>query len=312
MNEFEVVPGREGKPRGSCLDRVMPQLAARQHDVVARWQLIARGVKSGSIEHWIEVGRLRPVHRGVYAFGHAPLTQRGWWMAAVLAGGDGAVLSHRSAAALWGLGRPASRVDVTIPARRARRRGIRLVTATIAEDERTVRDGIPVTTVARTLLDLAAVVRADQLERAMREAEVRSLGDRTPLAALLARHRGRRGTARIHAILARKVIGSGRTKSELEEAFLRFLDRRRMPRPLLNQTVEGGERDCVWMAARLVAELDGREFHDGEDPFDTDRRRDRRLQARGWHTVRVTWRHLEEDARDLEADLRMLLASTTL
>ena len=254
------------------IDRLVAELAGRQQGFVAARQLRALGMERRAVARRVHAGRLHPhpYLRGVFAVGHRVITQRGWWMAAILDAGPGAVLSHRSAAALWGLGFDRRmRVEVTTP-KDLRRTRYDVVVSQIAEDERTVRDGIPVTTVARTLLDLATVVRDDQLERAMREAEVRGLGDRTPLVALLARHRGRRGTAVVRAILDRKVIGSGRTKSELEEA-------------------------C-----------------DDEEPFDTDRRRDRMLQARGWRTVRVTWRQLEEDAHDLEADLRALLASTTL
>jgi very-short-patch-repair endonuclease len=267
-------------------DEAIAGLAARQHGVVARRQLVRLGLSAKAIRHRARTGRLHLIHRGVSAVGHARLTQRGWWMAAVLAAGEGAVLSHRSAAALWGLGLGASgRVDVTV-AKERRRPGSAIHEARLEPDEGTVRDGIPVTTVARTLLDLAATAPRRDTERALREAERRRLGDRASVAVLLERHRGRKGTATLRALLARATDGI--TKSELEEAFLTFLDDRRFSRPSLNVHVEGFECDCYWAAARTVVELDGRAFHDDDDAFEDDRARDRRLQAVGIRTMRVT------------------------
>lgn len=247
-------------------------------------------------------GHLHPVHRGVYAVGHVKVTQRGVWMAAVLAGGPGAVLSHRDAGALWGLGPSWSPVHVTTPKDR-RRPGLKIHHAHLAEDERTVRDGIPVTTVARTLLDLAAVLRPDQLERALREAEVQQYADATPVGALLERHRGRPGTANLRAVLPR--AGDGRTQSDLEEMFLRFVDDHGLPRPKLNRFVAGKHRDCVYEQQRLVVELDGWWSH-GKARFHDDRERDRALLVAGYATVRVTFDHLERDPRGLLDDLRAL------
>ena len=156
-------------------------LADRQHGVVARRQLLELGMGRRAIARRLESMRLRPVHRGVYAVGHRELSQVGWWMAAVLACGPGAVLSHRCAAVLWGMLENASAtVDVIVPRELTRRDGIRPHTAALAADERTVHAGIPVTTVARTLLDLAAVLDPHALNRALERAEALRLSDRPP------------------------------------------------------------------------------------------------------------------------------------
>ena len=157
-------------------------LAGRQHGVVARWQLLAAGIGRGAVEHRLTRGRLLPVHRGVYAVGHAVLAREGHWLAATLAGGSAAVLSHRSAAALWGIRSTArERIEVTVAPGRRATPGIETRRSAIAVDERTTCRGIPVTTPARTLLDLAAVLRPPELERCLEQAEVRHLGDGTSL-----------------------------------------------------------------------------------------------------------------------------------
>lgn len=153
-------------------ERELATLAKRQHGVVSRRQLTALGIGRGAIDARLRLSRLHPIHRGVYAVGHAPLSLRARWMAAVLAYGDEAVLSHQSAAALWGLMRPKSLpIDVTSHRGRPGRSGIRLHRSHLAEDERAVEAGIPVTSVPRTLLDLAGVVGEQPLARAFEEAD---------------------------------------------------------------------------------------------------------------------------------------------
>ena len=151
-------------------------------------------------------------------------------MAAVLAGGTGAVLSHRSAGALWGIHPTARRPEVVAAPGRHGGRKVEVHHCALEPDERTVRDGIPVTTTARTLLDLAAVLTPNQVERALREAEARRLWDATSLAALLERHPRRRGTAMLRRMLAAGRAGEGITRSELEERFLALLDAAALPR----------------------------------------------------------------------------------
>ena len=181
-------------------------------------------------------------------------------------------------------------------------------------DEITVRDGIPVTTVPRTLLDLAAVADLWTVERAMNEAEAGGHSDALSLPALLARHPRRRGAATIRTILDAYGIGLTRTRSELEARFVRFLDLYGLPRPAFNQAIALSGRhvegDCVWRAQRLVVELDGRTFHDTAATFEHDRARDRVLAAAGWRVIRVTWRQLHDEPAALAADLRRILTSS--
>src|SRR3954469_24186100 len=163
--EYAIDPVIGGERRTRPADALIAALADRQHGVVARRQLVALGLSARAIEHRLERGRLHLLHRGVYAVGHRVLSQRGWWMAAVLAAGPGAVLSHRSAAALWGI-RPTARarIEVTTPKRLHSRPGLHAHCAVLPPDEMTTYQGIPVTTAPRTLLDLAAVIPSNELD----------------------------------------------------------------------------------------------------------------------------------------------------
>jgi predicted transcriptional regulator of viral defense system len=194
-------------PRG--LDGAIARVAERQHGVIARRQLASLGAGRGAIDHRVWFGRLRPINRGVYGVGHRALSREGRWMAAVLAAGPDAVLSHRSAAALWGL-RPTARARVEVTTGRvlARTSGHSLHRAVLGADEITTTDGIPTTTVPRTLLDLAAVLRPGALERAIEQAEVLRLADALPLDELFARHPGARGTKALRRILAITDLGA--------------------------------------------------------------------------------------------------------
>jgi hypothetical protein len=235
-------------------------------------------------------------------------------MAAVLAAGPHAVLSHRSAAALWGIRRwRGGNVDVTIPGARRQRADIKWHVTNLPADEVTSVAAIPVTTVPRTLLDLAAVLDHRGVERAMNEAEVQRYTNPLSLPVLLARYPRRRGTAAIRAILAAAGIGTTLTRSELEERFLRFLPRWGLPRPELNVSiaVRGGfvEADCVWRHSSVIAELDGRAVHGTAAAFERDRARDRALNAAGWRVIRITWRQLSEEATELAEDLGAMLGA---
>jgi Transcriptional regulator, AbiEi antitoxin/AbiEi antitoxin C-terminal domain len=233
----------------SGADRLIAALAQRQHGVVGRRQLLELGLGRRAIGHRLASGRLHRLHRGVYAVGHRVLSREATWMAAVLATGPGAVLSHRSAAALWGIRDSASaRVDVTIPRWSRARAGIRTYQALLAADEVTVRRGVPVTTPPRTLLDLAAVI-GGRVERAVEESEMLRLTDALSLEDLVVRHRGRRGVSVIRQILDAGRIGATITRSELEARFLAFVDAERLPRPEVNARLETAagwfEVDCV-------------------------------------------------------------------
>ena len=214
------------------------ELARRQHGVVSRRQLLELGVGPDAIDFRLQRGRLQPLHRAVYAAGHDALTREGRWMAAVLASGGGAVLSHRSAAALSGIATLAG-IDVTVPKQRRPAAGIELHVTPLPPDEITQGHGIPVTTISRTLFDLATVLRPRQLERAMNEAASRRLLDSLSLADLLSRYPRRPGTPAVRALLAAREVGATVTRSELEVSFLEFIGERGLPRPQTNQYIEG-------------------------------------------------------------------------
>jgi len=216
-------------------------------------------------------------------------------MAATLAA-DG-ILSHRSAAALWGIRPSQGRIDVTTPRTRAKRPGLLLHRAVLAPDEITAHDGIPVTTPARTLLDLAAVLQRHQLQQAINEAEIRRLEGPHHLTS---RYPTKRGTRALRALAPPTY-----TRSDLEARFATFLNDRRYPRPLTNTIIEGKEVDVAWPDCRLIIELDSWEYHGTRHAFEDDRRKDRRLKAAGWTVLRVTWRDLD-DPDALEAELRAL------
>jgi hypothetical protein len=233
-------------------------------------------------------------------------------MAAVLACGSGAVLSHRSAARLWGVfPYEPGRVEVSRPAEgRTTHRGIALRQARLLSDEVEEVDGIPVTSLFRTIFDLGAVAAAREVERAFHETEVRQVTSRVSLPELLRRHPGRRGAAAVRAILAsREPVGI--TENDFEELFVEFLDLYGLPRPRLNATLPVRGRllrpDCMWPEQRVLVELDGRGAHGTERAFQSDRKRDRVLLVEGWRSTRVTWEQLRDEPDTLAADLRSLL-----
>jgi very-short-patch-repair endonuclease len=311
-DEVAVDVAIRGKPQPRGVDGEIAALAGRQHGVVARRQVLALGVAPGAVDRRLARGRLHLLHRGVYAVGHRVVSREGRWTAAVLAMGSEAVLSHRSAAALWGM-RAAARghIEVTVPGPRRSRPMLQVHHSKLAADEVTVLRGIPVTTPARTLLDLAAVLDARRLRRAFDEAEVQRLTDTTSLDDLMERHARRRGIAALRRILATKDLGATITRSELETRFLEFLDETVLPRPKVNASTriddQPIEADCLWSEHRVVAELDGHASHATTAGFERDRARDRALQARGWRVIRITWRQLHDEPGAVARDLERLL-----
>jgi len=233
-------------------------------------------------------------------------------MAAVLACGRGAVLSHRAAARLWRLlSRNPSAIEVTRVSGWIAPAGVSCHRAHVPDDERTAIEGIPVTTVPRTILDLAALVPRRQVELALNEAEVLQLWDKLSIADLLHRYPGRRGTAVLRGVLEDGARCAGVTRNDFEERFVRLVDVYGLPRPRFNaDLVVAGrffEVDCVWDEARLAVELDGRATHGTRRAFEGDRERDRLLLTAGWRVVRVTWRQLRDEEAKIAADLRKLL-----
>jgi Transcriptional regulator, AbiEi antitoxin len=257
------------------LDRAIGRIADRQYGVISRAQLSELAVERGALEHRMNEGRLRPVHRGVYAIvGPRLLTQRGRWMAAVLACGPGTVVSHFAAAALWGI-RRSGRTEVTVPpGGRRSRPGIHLHWANLPADETTTHHGIPTTTVPRTLLDLSAVVQRDELRSAMRQAEQLRLTDRLWLGDLIERYPRKPGAPTLRAVVLEAQRGLNVVKSELEERFQAFLIKAGLPLPATNVLIEGYEVDCVWPEARLIVELDSRtQLHDTPGAVEADLRK---------------------------------------
>lgn len=290
---------------------VIAELAERQHGVVSREQLRAAGFSDPAIDRRLGRGRLRLVHRGVYAAGRRGLSKRGWVLAGVMACGDQAVASHRSAAMLWDLDSHGRFVEVTAPTQRRRDHAVRCHRSKIPDDERTVADGIPVTTVARTLLDLAGVASYERLAQALAIAEQRRLGDSPSLTDLMRRYRGRRGQAKLRSLLSRFATSAGVAWSELEVRFAEFCGRHDLPEPERNVAIETGIGtlivDCLWRTARIVVELDSHAHHADWEAAERDRARDAALSALGYRVIRITWRRLHTDEERLAIELRSAL-----
>jgi very-short-patch-repair endonuclease len=270
-----------------------------------------------TVQWRIEVGTLHRVHRGVYAIGHPQLTRHGRRMAAVLACGPEAVLSHRSAAEMWGLREDRHKaLDVTAPNRRGR------VPATIRAHrdgslsctDRTSLHGIPCTTVPRTLLDLAAVVPVRELRKAISEAEVLRILDHDAVRRLIKRSRGRRGVARLRMLMDDIHPETWRTRSEMERLFLRMCAQAGLPQPEVNPRLEVHGRwivpDFLWRDSGLIVEADGRRYHDTDSAFQSDRRREQRLQLAGWRVSRCTWEQIERAPKTLARTIRGLLSQS--
>lgn len=286
-------------------------LAVRQWGVVSRGQLLDAGLSPTVMRNRVRSGQLIRLHRGVYAVGHTRLRREGHWLAAVLAVGPGAVLSHRDAAGLHGL-RPANhaQTDVTTTAQPRSVPGIRLHrTRTLDAHDVTTVAGIPVTTVARTLLDLAGTVPHDHLAKAIKEAERNRTFDLRKVEAAMARTRGRRGRghrALKAAIAEHAALAGSRTRSSLEDAFLPLILRAGLPLPSTNALVEGFEVDAVWRAKRVAVELDGWQDHGTRRAFERDRARDAALVAAGWRVVRFTHRQVTQGPDAVVETLRRL------
>jgi very-short-patch-repair endonuclease len=228
----------------------------------------------------------------------------------VLAYGDGTLLSHRSGAALWGLVRERSGIiDVTATIGRQgidRRAGIFVHRGRLHPEDRAVRGGIPVTTVARTLFDLAEFVSFNRLESAWEEADRINLLELSAVEQVCERGYGRRALRPTRRLLA-EARAPEITRSPLEDDFAAFCRRHRVPMPAFNTTVLGYEVDALWPARRLAAELDSWEFHSHRAAFERDRARDTALQVAGYRTIRITHRRLTNEPTKLLTQLRALL-----
>lgn len=291
-------------------DRIS-ELAAAQHGVITRRQLLEKGVSTGKLRGLLESGRLRPVHRGVYFVG--PVAgSRAREMAAALAVGPSAAVSHTSAAALLGIvcgsgrdpaarhhvppGTAASPVHVSFPGGGRRQRlGIRVHLVTSLEpDERRVVEGVPITAPGRTLVDVAGMLCVRQLEQALARAEREGLIRPEELRSLPERYRGRPGIAALRSVLDLQG-GAALTRSEAEAAFLALVREARLPPVAANVAMGPYELDCFWSRARIAVEIDGFAHHSTRPRFEADRRRDAYLMARGIKVIHLTWRMIKHE-----------------
>jgi hypothetical protein len=231
------------------IDAAIAALAAAQQGVISRAQLRGLGLSDTAIGKRVARGRLHRVHQGVFAVGHRVLGRRGRWMAAVLACGPGAALSHASAAALWEM-RPSASAWIDVSVRRSGRKkrpGLRMHRPrTLRSDKVTEKDGIPVTTAARTILDMAAELPASRLERLLDQAEIRELTDYPSLDALARAHPGHRGAGKLRHALRAHEAGTNLTKSGLEILFQDLCRRHGLPEPRVNHRVRGKEVDFLF------------------------------------------------------------------
>jgi predicted transcriptional regulator of viral defense system len=297
------------------LEAVIARLAQRQHGVVALGQLLALGVSASAVRNRAADGRLHRIHRGVYAVRHPGLTVRGRWMAATLAYGPTALLSHRSAAKLWGIHDGAgAQTDITLPTRSVRARsGIEVHTSlTLTDADKASHDGIPSTSLARTLVDLGDVASRRTVERAINQAEILRLFDLRAVEDALARAGRRRGAGLLRSVLA-EYTGPRLTSEELEERFLLLCRAASLPEPEVNAWIalQDGvayKADFLWREQRLVAETDGYRFHSSRRAFEHDRLRDQRLTLAGFTVVRLTWRQLSQEPERVLTTLENLVA----
>jgi hypothetical protein len=281
-------------------------LGRRNDGVFSLAQLTELGLSGSAVRKRATSGRLHRVHRGVYALAPPELLSRnGRFLAAVLACGLGALLSHRSTAALQQL-RATDRagIDVTIPRRSSLNHpGIDVhCSRTLTAADVTTINGIPCTTIPRTLLDLAAVVNEPQLNRALNQAEVLEVLDIRALHAQLERNGRHPGAPKLREALTEHYPAQAPTESELEAGFVTLCRAAGLPQPERQVYVapDDGEPamrvDFLWREARLVLETDGGKYHRTRHAFEVDRRRDQRLTLAGWRVVRVTWRQIKRDA----------------
>jgi very-short-patch-repair endonuclease len=290
-------------------EQAIPELAAKQRGVITRAQLLELGLTRTTIDNWVKHSRLHALYRGVFLLGHPRPIAGARELAAVLACGRGAVLSHLSAAGLWRLlpGREGD-VDVTVPGRNpGRKPGIR-VHRVRHLDRRDIRKlgGIPITSPARTILDIASLVSPRDLEQALAEAYARRLARRSELVSLLARRPSLPGTRALRALLEDGTPAL--TRSQAEDRLLGLIRAAELPSPETNIRVGRHEVDFVWRDQRLIVEVDGFRFHSSRSAFERDRRRDAELSSQGFRVIRITLRQIVDRPEALIARLAKALA----
>jgi hypothetical protein len=288
--------------QSTTVDAVLADLAGRSHGVVTRGQLVAAGITPEEVRQRMRSGALLREHPGVYRVGHRARSEEATFLAAVWACGDGAVLSGRAAAYLWGLVKgPAPRPEVTA---RSKHRVAGVTTRRARSIESTTHRGIPITTVPRTLVDLASHLSLDALARACHEAGVKY--DTTPrqVEAVLAARPRIKGAKKLREILRGDVQVA---LSELERQFRRRLEQAGLPLPKTNKPAHGRRVDCRWPELRVTVELDSYRYHHSRHAWEQDRRREREARARGDEFRRYTYGDVQESPSLMLAELRALL-----
>ena len=292
--------------QGDTVEQKLARLARGSYGVVTRAQLVGAGLSPEEIRQRMRRGTLLREHRGVYRVGHRAPSVEARYLAAVRACGEGALLSGRAAAHLLGLLKgPAPPPEVTAPTRR-HVKGVR-TRCSPGLDPRDAMTwcGIPATPVARTLVDLAAVVDAEELARACHEAGVRHRTRPAQVEAVLARRPNSPGAGKLRAIMRGDTHV---TLSRLESRFLARLRDAKLPLPRTNRPAGGRRVDCRWPDRRLTVELDGYRYHHSRHAWELDRRREREARARGDEFRRYTWGDVFEEPRLMLSELRVLLA----
>jgi hypothetical protein len=282
------------------------EVASHQWGVIGLQQLLDCGVSADTADRWRAAGRLHTIHRGVYALGHSSVPIEGRLIAALLHAGSGALLSHAAAGWWWGiLDREPGVIDVSAPGRRRSPDGVRVHHPRVLDGTRYRR--LPITTVSRTLLDLAAQSSIEQLRRSLAQADYRRLLILEDVASVCSR--GHSGAVRLRAALERHEPRIAMTRSELERRFLEACEAAGIELPEVNAVVEGWTVDMLWRSERVIVELDGRDNHSSPGQMERDRRKDLQLRAAGYVVVRYTWAQITFEAHAVIADLRAILSS---
>jgi very-short-patch-repair endonuclease len=295
--------------RSQSASRAVWRLAASQHGVVSRAQLLAAGLNGPAIHRRLENGRLHRIHRGVYAVGRPQVDRYGRWLAAVLACGQQAALSHRSAAALWGLieGDPEP-VEISVPLHAHRKRPGLLIhrRSNLGNASLTRRAGIPVTSAPRTLVDLATQLSIRQLEAAVNEADRLDLISPDRLKAVLAKERGAAGGPKLRELLDSRIFAL--TDSELERRFLRLVRRANLTKPLTGAFVGDYRTDFYWPGLGLVVETDGLRYHRTPTQQAKDRQRDQAYVLAGLTPLRFTHAQVVREPDRVVSTLRAVVS----
>jgi hypothetical protein len=282
-------------------------IAAEQWGVIGAEQLHACGLSATTVSRWAEVGRLHPIHHGVYALGHRSVPIEGRLVAALLHAGHGAVLSHGTAVWWWQLIEDEPPIiDVSSHSRARCTAHVRVHHPRALESTRQRR--FPLTTLARSLLDYAATAPLHRLRRAVAEADYRGRLDLDEVKGILGR--GRAGSARLSDALEHHQPQLALTRSVLEERFLALCEADGIPLPEVNATIAGLMVDALWRRERVIVELDGRPAHSTPAQIERDRRRELRLRAAGFVVVRYTWRQITHTPELVVSDLRSILRSS--